>query len=131
MILQISSYWHPGETITLDLLPGTDLFNALKSFKDSEPRKDVETVLAQLLPRRLAQRVTEWHGCDSRLAETSDKSLRALAGQVNNWAIKPSGTEGMRTAEVTLGASIRVSFRPRPWRCAPFRGSISSARRSM
>jgi len=103
VILQISSYWHPGETITLDLLPGTDLFNALKSFKDSEPRKDVATVLAQLLPRRLSQRVTEWHGCDSRLAETSDKSLRALAGQVNNWAIKPSGTEGMRTAEVTLG----------------------------
>lgn len=103
VILQISSYWHPGDTITLDLLPGTDVFNTLKSFKNSEPRKDVTTVLARLLPRRLAQRVTDWHGCDSRLAETSDKALRALAAQINNWAIKPTGTEGTRTAEVTLG----------------------------
>lgn len=103
VILQISSYWHPGETITLDLLPGTDLFNILKKFKESEPRKDVATVLAQLMPRRLAQRLTEWHGCDTRLAETPDKSLRALAAQINKWSVKPSGTEGMRTAEVTLG----------------------------
>lgn len=103
VILQISSYWQPGETITLDLLPGTDAFAALKNFKESEPRKDVATVLAQLLPRRLAQRLVEWMGCASRLAETPDKALRGLADQINKWTIKPSGSEGMRTAEVTLG----------------------------
>lgn len=103
VILQISSYWRPGETITLDLLPGTDVFTTLKAFKEAEPRKDVATVLAQLMPRRLAQRLAEWSGCDSRLAETPDKVLRTLAAQINVWSIKPSGSEGMRTAEVTLG----------------------------
>jgi predicted Rossmann fold flavoprotein len=103
VILQISSYWKPGDAITLDLLPGTDAFAALKQFKEAEPRKDVVTVLSQLLPRRLAQRLVEWCDCGGRLAETSDKSLRRLADQINRWQIKPSGSEGMRTAEVTLG----------------------------
>jgi len=103
VILQISSYWKPGDAISLDLLPGTDVFAALKGFKESEPRKDVVTVLSQLLPRRLAQRLVEWCDCGGRLAETPDKSLRRLADQINRWQIKPSGSEGMRTAEVTLG----------------------------
>lgn len=103
VILQISSYWNPGDTITLDLLPGTDTFAALKRFKESEPRKEVGTVLAQMLPRRLAQRLVDWTNCSGRLAETSDKSLRKLGDQVNRWQIKPTGSEGMRTAEVTVG----------------------------
>jgi len=103
VILQISSYWNPGDTITLDLLPGTDTFAALKRFKESEPRKEVGTVLAQMLPRRLAQRLVDWTNCSGRLAETSDKSLRKLGDHVNRWQIKPTGSEGMRTAEVTVG----------------------------
>jgi len=103
VILQISSYWKPGDEITLDLLPGTDVFAALKAFKENEPRKDVVTVLAQLLPRRLAQRLVDWCNCGGRLAETPNKSLQVLADQINSWKIKPNGSEGMRTAEVTLG----------------------------
>ena len=103
VILQISSYWNPGDTITLDLLPGTDTFAALKRFKESEPRKEVGTVLAQMLPRRLAQRLVDWTNCSGRLAETSDKSLRKLGDHVNRWQIKPTGSEGTRTAEVTVG----------------------------
>jgi predicted Rossmann fold flavoprotein len=103
VILQISSYWQPGDIITLDLLPGTDAFAELRALRENEPRKKVGTVLAQMLPRRLAQRLVVWTNCGGRLAETSDKSLRNLADQINRWQIKPTGSEGMRTAEVTVG----------------------------
>jgi predicted Rossmann fold flavoprotein len=103
VILQISSYWNPGDAIMLDLLPGIDAFATLKDFKQSEPRKEVSTVLSQMLPRRLAQRLAVWTGCGGRLAETPDRSLRALGDHINRWQIKPTGSEGMRTAEVTVG----------------------------
>jgi predicted Rossmann fold flavoprotein len=103
VILQISSYWRKGEAITIDLLPGIDVFQFLKEAKDGEPKKEVRTALAHLLPKRLAQRMIDWTGCEGRLAETSDKALRRLATQINAWVLKPSGSEGMRTAEVTVG----------------------------
>ncbi|MBT3332415.1 MAG: NAD(P)/FAD-dependent oxidoreductase [Rhodospirillaceae bacterium] len=103
VILQISSYWHLGDGITIDLLPGKDLFQYLKDAKASQAKKDVRTVLATLLPKRLAQRLAEWADCDGRLAEITDKALRRLAEQINAWRIIPSGSEGMRTAEVTVG----------------------------
>ena len=103
MILQISSYWQDGDTITIDLLPGTDVFKALKEAKAQQPKKEVHTVLAQTLPKRLAQRIVQWAACEGRLAEMSDKSLRRLAENVNAWRLTPNGSEGMRTAEVTVG----------------------------
>ena len=103
VILQISSYWRPGEAIILNMLPGTDLFTVLKDMKQSQPKKDVVTALSQFLPKRLAQRLCEWTDVAGRLAETPDKALRRLAEQVNAWRIKPNGTEGNRTAEVTVG----------------------------
>ncbi|MDA0785253.1 MAG: NAD(P)/FAD-dependent oxidoreductase [Proteobacteria bacterium] len=103
VILQISSYWHSGDTITIDLLPGTDLFRHLKDAKATQSKMETQTVLARLVPKRLAQKIVEWADCGGRLAETSDKSLRRLAEQVNAWRITPSGSEGNRTAEVTVG----------------------------
>ena len=103
VILQISSYWREGQTITIDLLPGTDVFDHMKEAQNSRPKKDVGSVLASLLPRRLAHRMAEWSDCDGRLAETSDKALRRLAEQINAWRVTPNGSEGMRTAEVTVG----------------------------
>ena len=103
VILQISSYWSAGDTITVDLLPGIDLLQHLKQAKDDQPRKEIHTVLAQLMPRRLAQRMVDWTGCDGRLADASDKILKRLSDQINAWRIIPSGSEGMRTAEVTVG----------------------------
>ena len=103
VILQISSFWRPGDTITLNLLPGIDAFRMLKAFKASEPKKDVSTMLAQRLPKRLAQRLAAWVGVEGRLVETADKSLRRLAGQINAWRVTPVGSEGERTAEVTVG----------------------------
>ena len=103
VVLQISSYWRQGETISIDLLPGVDVFDYMKGAKNSQPRREVRTVLANLLPKRLAQRLAAWTGCEGRLAETPDKALRRLAEQINAWRITPSGSEGMRTAEVTVG----------------------------
>ena len=103
VVLQISSYWRDGDTVTVNLLPDTDVFQYMKAAKHSQPKREVRTMLASLLPKRLAQRVVEWTDCDSRLAETSETSLRRLAAQINAWRVTPSGTEGMRTAEVTVG----------------------------
>jgi hypothetical protein len=103
VILQISSYWHDGDGITIDLLPGTDLFQYLKNAKATQPKIEAHTALARLIPKRLAQKMVARTDCGGRLAETSDKSLRRLAEQINAWRITPNGSEGDRTAEVTVG----------------------------
>jgi hypothetical protein len=103
VILQISSYWRKGDAITVDLLPGTDVFAYLKSARARTPKQEVRTVLAQLLPKRLAHRMVEAMSGDGRLAEISDKVLRSLAAHINAWRITPNGSEGLRTAEVTVG----------------------------
>lgn len=103
VILQISSYWKLGDTITINLLPDTDVFAYLKEAKDSQPKKEVRTVLAHILPKRLALKMVEWTNCDGRLAETPDKALRRLAEQINAWPLTPNGSEGLRTAEVVVG----------------------------
>ncbi|MBT5374518.1 MAG: NAD(P)/FAD-dependent oxidoreductase [Rhodospirillaceae bacterium] len=103
VILQISSYWRVGETMTINLLPDIDVFQHLKEARASQPKKEVRTVLAQILPNRLAQKMVEWTGCEGRLAETPDKALRRLGTQINGWSITPDGSEGDRVAEVTVG----------------------------
>jgi predicted Rossmann fold flavoprotein len=102
-ILQISSYWRPGDAIVVDLLPDTDLFDLMRHMRGGQPRRETAALLAQMLPRRLAQRLVAWADCDGRLAELSDRALRRLAQQVNAWRVVPGGTEGYRTAEVTVG----------------------------
>ncbi len=102
-VLQISSYWQEGQAVTFDLCPDADLFNLLKSGRAENPKQNVETLLASLLPKRLAQDIAAEVGVEGRLADQSDKKLRALADRINRWQVVPSGTEGYRTAEVTLG----------------------------
>jgi len=106
VILQISSYWQPGDTLTLDLLPGTDARQWLREAKQQQSRQLLKTVLAEKLGRALVAELQQlwWpQAADKPLAEFSDKLLLGIAEQLNGWAIKPSGTEGYRTAEVTLG----------------------------
>ena len=105
-ILQISSYWLPGDTVTIDLLPGTDGQIWLHEAKQQQSRQLLKTVLAEKLGRALVAELQQlwWpEAADKPLAEFSDKQLLGIAEQLNNWRIKPSGTEGYRTAEVTLG----------------------------
>ncbi|HLP65985.1 MAG TPA: NAD(P)/FAD-dependent oxidoreductase [Rhizobium sp.] len=102
-ILQISSYWREGDEITLSLVPDVEFAALLKTAKRENGRQAVQTVLARHLPKRLAQYVVERLAVDRPLADLSDKALEALAAFLHGWAIKPAGSEGYRTAEVTLG----------------------------
>lgn len=105
-ILQISSYWHPGDSLTLDLLPGVDAAQWLREAKQQQARQLLRTVLAEKLGRALVTELQQlwWpEAADKPLAEFSDRQLLRIAGQLNGWVIKPSATEGYRTAEVTLG----------------------------
>lgn len=102
-ILQISSYWEEGEPIVIDLAPDTDVFALLKEQKQSQPRLHISNALAEILPRRLAQSICDEWNDSGPLANLSDIRLAALAGAINAWHVKPAGTEGYRTAEVTRG----------------------------
>ncbi|QBX34003.1 NAD(P)/FAD-dependent oxidoreductase [Paracoccus liaowanqingii] len=103
-ILQISSFWRAGEVLTIDLAPGRDIAADLKAARGSRGKAQVATVLAQLLPERLAQAVVAEAGlAQARLADQPNARLEALGARVNRWQVRPVGTEGYRTAEVTLG----------------------------
>ncbi len=102
-ILQISSYWREGEGITVDIEPDVDLLQHLKKAKQANGRQSAQTALAEILPKRLAQYLTEREGISGNMADLSDKALSRLADAAQNWTVKPSGSEGYRTAEVTLG----------------------------
>ena len=102
-ILQISSYWREGEDIVVAIEPDIDIFARLKAARQANGRIAVQTALAEILPKRLAQHVAEQEGFSGNLADQPDKRLRQLADAVQQWRVKPSGSEGYRTAEVTLG----------------------------
>lgn len=102
-ILQTSSYWREGQEIAVAMAPGVDIFAALKAAKGSNPRQAVHTALGAFLPDRLARKLAEDAGARGNLADTPDAVLRALDAAVNHWRVKPVGSEGYRTAEVTLG----------------------------
>jgi len=102
-ILQVSSYWLQGGEIEVDMAPGMDVFEALRRARAEHARQSVPTVLAGLLPRRLAQLIAETEGAGGNIADASDKVLRRIAAAVNAWRIRPAGSEGYRTAEVTVG----------------------------
>ncbi|MCR9177252.1 MAG: NAD(P)/FAD-dependent oxidoreductase [Alphaproteobacteria bacterium] len=102
-ILQISSYWREGQEVALDLLPDTDAALSLLSAKRDRAKAEPKTVLAGLLPSRLATAVAEAHLPKRPMADLPDKALRGLGEQLNRWRLTPSGTEGYAKAEVTLG----------------------------
>ncbi|MBL0936727.1 MAG: NAD(P)/FAD-dependent oxidoreductase [Rhizobiaceae bacterium] len=102
-ILQISSYWREKQPIRIAFLPGNDVFAALASAKRENGRRAIPTVLADTLPKRLAAHLAEVHGWAGPIGEASDKRLAAIAETLQGWEVYPIGSEGYRTAEVTLG----------------------------
>ena len=102
-ILQISSYWDVGEEITLNLLGGENISDALKKWRDEKPKSDIKTALSSILPARLASYLVEHHKWHGRLADWSNKKFEIVANEIHQWKLRPSGTEGYRTAEVTRG----------------------------
>ena len=102
-ILQISSYWREGDEITVNLAPGLNLFDVLRAARRDKARQAVSTVLAEHMPKRLGQWVSDSCGIVGNIADASDQTLRRVAEAAGAWRLKPVGSEGYRTAEVTLG----------------------------
>jgi predicted Rossmann fold flavoprotein len=105
-VLQISSYWQPGESIQVNLLPEQAAEEWLLQAKLKQPKALLRTALTELLPRALVMELQAlwWSGqAETRLSELPDELLRKVAKHLNNWVLKPAATEGYRTAEVTLG----------------------------
>lgn len=102
-ILQISSYWQPGEAVEIDLLPEHDALEWLQERREARPRAQLKTILAECLPSRLADRLAaQWPAID-HMRQCNRQALQSIAQQLQAWRVVPSGTEGYRTAEVTLG----------------------------
>jgi predicted Rossmann fold flavoprotein len=102
-ILQASSYWDEGQQITLNLIPATDLFAILRTARAEQGRKALTTVMAQSLPARLVDFLAQDLGLTGNIADQSDARLQAICNALAAWVLLPSGSEGYRTAEVTLG----------------------------
>ena len=105
-MLQVSSFWRPGDTVEIDLLPGLDAGDVLVGAKTEQPRALLRTVLAGHLPRALVNELQDawWpRHAESPLAEIGNDALLQLGNSLNHWIVKPAATEGYRTAEVTLG----------------------------
>ncbi len=102
-ILQISNYWQPGDDLRLDLLPGTDIDALLRDWQRQRRDSELKTLLAEVLPKRFAQRLCEhWVG-SKPLRQYTPRELDGIAALLRDWPLVASGSEGYRTAEVTLG----------------------------
>ena len=102
-ILQLSSYWKPGEPISINLLPEQDLLEDLKSARTDMPQKQLNSILALYLPKRVIEVFIPKNLAEKKLSEISNRDLETVAHQMHAWVVKPNGTEGYRTAEVTIG----------------------------
>ncbi len=102
-ILQLSSYWTPGDTISINLVPTHDLLDYLHTARETLPKKQVGALLSTLLPKRLVEIFIPDEIAKKKLADCSNHRLETISTSLQNWQIKPNGTEGYRTAEVTLG----------------------------
>jgi predicted Rossmann fold flavoprotein len=105
-ILQISSYWHEGKSISVDTLPTLDALQYLQDEKKNQPKLLLRNILSQQLPRKLVLELERLWWIDKAempIAQMNDLLLNTIANNLNGWQLKPAGTEGYRTAEVTLG----------------------------
>jgi len=102
-ILQISSYWKLGDDIKINLSPKLDIFKHLETQKKLNPKQDINNIIAEIIPKRLASIICKENSISGNISELSNKLLKQLSDSINTWVINPTGSEGYRTAEVTLG----------------------------
>ncbi|AZT83306.1 NAD(P)/FAD-dependent oxidoreductase [Marinobacter sp. NP-4(2019)] len=102
-MLQISSFWEPGDTLAVNLLPACQIREDLLSLRKAKPQSTVGQYLAQHLPKRFAQAFNDLHDWTGPLQGYKNTDIEHVASTLGQWSIKPAGTEGYRTAEVTLG----------------------------
>ncbi|MEM9062885.1 MAG: NAD(P)/FAD-dependent oxidoreductase [Pseudomonadota bacterium] len=111
--LQISSFWRDGDAIRLAFVPELDLLGTLRARRASDGRKALTTVLAEVMPKRLVEYLAAHLELAGNLADQSDKALKFLTDALADWRIRPQGTEGYRTAEVTLGGVVTDALNAR------------------
>jgi predicted Rossmann fold flavoprotein len=102
-VLQISSYWKLGDNIQINLSPKLDVFKHLVNKKNSNPKQDINVTISEILPKRLAYIICKENNISGNICELSIKLLKQLSSSINTWVVTPTGSEGYRTAEVTLG----------------------------
>lgn len=103
-ILQISSYWQPGDEVQVNMAPQTDLVEFLTVQQQAHPEQEVKTALGKLLPKRLVEKLLELNVfANQPLKALNPKSIKQIADSLHGYIFKPNGTEGYRTAEVTIG----------------------------
>jgi len=102
-VLQISSYWRPGEVITINFLPEADLIDDLKQQRQQQKKLHVKAVITEYLPKRLIEVLLQKELLSISMQDISNKQIELIAKCIHQWQIKPNATEGYRTAEVTLG----------------------------
>jgi len=102
-ILQISSYWKQGDNIKVNLSPKLNVYQLLEEKRKLNPRLDILNIVSEILPKRLAQIICSENKVTGNISELSNKVLKQLSENINSWLINPTGSEGYRTAEVTLG----------------------------
>jgi predicted Rossmann fold flavoprotein len=102
-ILQISSFWHPGDAVEINLLPDHDAMEWLQGQQAARPNSELRTVLADVFTRKMAGLLAEHWFTSKPMKQYTPSGLREIAGRLGDWRVVPAGTEGYRTAEVTLG----------------------------
>lgn len=102
-ILQISSYWQANMPVIINLAPNIEIYEHLKALRSKYPKQDIQNALQSLLPKRLAAYLCDCYQYRGQLANMSNNIIASIAHTINGWQIYPDGTEGYRTAEVTLG----------------------------
>ena len=102
-ILQISSYWKLGDNINVNLCPEKDVFKFLIRKRNKNAKQTISSIISSIISKRLANIICKENKIDGNISELSNDNLKKLSNSINNWVIKPTGTEGYRTAEVTLG----------------------------
>jgi predicted Rossmann fold flavoprotein len=102
-ILQISSYWQSGEEIEINLLPGLNIFEKLLERQKNEPQKLLKSILSEWFPKRMIDVFFQEQILNIKLASISHQQFKDISTLIQKWVVKPNGTEGYRTAEVTLG----------------------------
>ncbi|MCE7997520.1 MAG: NAD(P)/FAD-dependent oxidoreductase [Rhodobiaceae bacterium] len=112
-VLQASSYWQESTPLQINQLPDMDLLSLLKELREAHPKTDIAVALSDFLPKRLAKCLTEDLQGHRRLADLSNKRLQAVADRVQHWNLTPTGTEGYRTAEVTVGGVATKALHPK------------------
>lgn len=121
-VLQASSYWQPGEALAIDLFPEIDIAEHIRHLRTERPKLELRTLLGQLLTRRVAQRWCELWLADRTLDQLREEDIGQVVARCQPWHVWPSGTEGYRTAEVTLGGVSTAALSSKTMACRDHAG---------